>query len=457
VDVQGKGVMVGRCMSWVAIAASAVALSLSAPAAAGAATVRSEFYGITQTATLDNQDVQGMRAAGVRTNRFILNWGTIEPRQNSFNWGPTDRFLGRLAADGIRAVPSVWGNPGWVAGSSSTPPVGGTNSQQQWRDFLKALVARYGPNGVYWRNYYHQQFGAKAQPFPITSWQIWNEPNLKKYFAPYPSPGQYARLLQISYPTIKAKDRRAQVVLAGMPGLGDVTAWDFLKSLYAVGGIRADFDAVALHPYASDLSHVKSEIQKIRTVMTGHNDAATPLWISEIAWGSAPPDRFGINKGLAGQAKLLRGAFHMILANRTAWNIQRVFWYHWRDPKHSQASCSFCGSAGLLRYDRTAKPALAAFKSFTADKTPPTVTITAGPAAGSTTPDPTPTFRFTSSEAGSTFQCHYDAKPFGQCSSPLTLKAALPNGPHSFFVRAIDAAGNASPILSRKFTVHAAG
>src|SRR5581483_1787562 len=116
---------------------------------------------------------------------------------------------------------------------------------------------------------YHQQYGATAVPLPITSWQIWNEPNLKKYFAPYPSPGQYARLLQISYPTIKLKDPRAQVALAGMPGIGDVTAWDFLKKLYSYGGIRADFDAVAVHPYAPDLSHVKSQIQKIRTVMNG--------------------------------------------------------------------------------------------------------------------------------------------------------------------------------------------
>ncbi len=436
-----------------AIAISAACASLIS-AGTASASIRSEFYGISQTATLDEQDIQGMRVARIRANRFLLNWGAIERRQGDFTWGPTDRFIGRLAAQGVRAFPSVWGNPDWLPGSSSTPPVGGTKAQQRWRSFLKALAARYGPNGAYWTTYYHQQFGASATEFPVNSWQVWNEPNLKKYFAPYPSPGQYARLLQISYPSIKSINPGAQVSLAGMPGFGDVAAWEFLKKLYSYPGIKADFDAVAVHPYAPGISTVRSEIQRIRTTMSGHGDAATPLWISELAWGSAPPDGIGINKGPTGQAKLLRSAFRLILANRNAWKVQHLFWYHWRDPGHSQASCSFCASAGLLKFNRTAKPALAAFKTFSTERKAPTVTITAGPAQGSTIAFARPTFRFKSSEAGPTFQCRFDSKAFTPCSSPLTPKAALPNGPHTFSVRAVDVAGNVSPIAARSFTVN---
>jgi hypothetical protein len=281
------------------LAVTCVALAL--PSAASAY-VRSEFYGISQTATLDDQDMQGMRAARVRADRFLLNWGAIEPHQGAFTWASTDRFVGRLASQGIRAFPSVWGNPTWLAGSSSTPPVGGTKAQQRWRNFLKALVTRYGPHGTYWTTHYHERFGANATELPITSWQIWNEPNLKKYFAPYPSPGQYARLLQISYPSIKSIHPAAQVSLAGMPGFADITAWDFMKKLYSYPGIKGYFDAVALHPYSPGINTVKAAIQRVRTVMNGHADAATPLWISEIAWGSAPPDQIGINKGPTGQA-----------------------------------------------------------------------------------------------------------------------------------------------------------
>ena len=52
-----------------------------------------------------------MQAAGVHDNRFILNWVWVEPTQSHFDWGSSDRFIGELASRGIRALPSVWGNP----------------------------------------------------------------------------------------------------------------------------------------------------------------------------------------------------------------------------------------------------------------------------------------------------------------------------------------------------------
>jgi len=439
-------------MSRIGVVLGVLAISLLATSAAPAA-VRSEFFGIVQTSTLDDQDIQGMQAAKVRTNRFILNWGAVEPTKGHFKWDTVDRFVGDLASHGIRAVPSIWGNPSWLPGSSSTPPVGGTELEQRWRYFLQALVARYRSGGTYWTTYYHKRFGASATAYPIQSWQIWNEPNLKKYFAPYPSPGKYARLLQISYPAIKGKDHHARIIAAGMPGYGDVTAWTFLSNLYAVAGIKAYFDAAALHPYGSSLDQVRTEIERVRNVMTNRGDSATPLWIDEIAWGSAPPDGHGINKGLTGQATMLTGAFKMILTHRTAWNVERLFWYHWRDPRYSQATCSFCATAGLLRFDRTAKPSLKAYKSFSADTIPPTASITSGPPDGGLVRDATPTFKFASNQIGSTFQCHFDARPFMTCPSPFTPLTALTQGSHVFYVRAIDAPGNVSATVSRTFTV----
>jgi hypothetical protein len=56
------------------------------------------------------------------------------------------------------------------------------------------------------------------------------------------------------------------------------------------------------------------------------------------------------------------------------WNVRRVFWFDWRDPFPGSVvakACSFCGSAGLLNYDRTQKPAYDTFTSFTAETTPP--------------------------------------------------------------------------------------
>jgi hypothetical protein len=427
-----------------------VAVSLLAPSTAAAA--RSEFFGIVEGQALNLQDYDGMATARIRTQRHLLDWSTIQPSRGSFAWASVDQSVGRLASRGIRPAPFVWGNPGWVGGSRATPPLESTADRDAWRNFLKAAVARYGPGGSYWANGYRQQFGQNATPWPIQSWQIWNEPNLAKFFAPNPSAGKYAQLLRISHAAITSQDPQARIVLAGMVAYTDRKAWDFLDDLYGVGNVKGSFDAAALHPYASDLSKVQNAFQQFRRVMNEHSDGQTPLWVTEIGWGSNPPDQFGINKGLEGQERLLRRSYQLILNNRRAWNVQRLFWYFWRDPaSHEPGSCSFCSSAGLLRYDRTRKPAYHTFRGFTAETDPPQAAITSGPSQGSTTNDSTPSFSFTSDEPGSTFVCRLDGGSFTSCSPPRTL-APLSEGTHTFSVKAIDAPGNESPVVSRTFT-----
>ena len=92
-----------------------------------------------------------------------------------------------------------------------------------------------------------------------------------------------------------------------------------------------------------------------------------------------------------------------------------------------------------------------ATRSFTVDTTPPDTTITAGPTG--TTSDSTPTFTFTSTEAGSTFQCRVDAAAFATARTPFTT-AALTDGAHTFEVRATDAAGNTDATPAQPADVH---
>jgi hypothetical protein len=72
------------------------------------------------------------------------------------------------------------------------------------------------------------------------------------------------------------------------------------------------------------------------------------------------------------------------------------------------------------------------------DSTPPDTLITQSPPARTT--NQTVTFAFTSTEAGSTFDCRMDGAAFAPCSSPL--QQTVPLGRHVFRVRATDPSKN---------------
>jgi large repetitive protein len=82
----------------------------------------------------------------------------------------------------------------------------------------------------------------------------------------------------------------------------------------------------------------------------------------------------------------------------------------------------------------------AATRTFTVDTTAPDTTITDGPSG--TVNSASATFEFSSTDAGSTFECSLDGATFAACDAPRTLSDL-----YTFFVRAKDAAGNtdASP------------
>ena len=86
--------------------------------------------------------------------------------------------------------------------------------------------------------------------------------------------------------------------------------------------------------------------------------------------------------------------------------------------------------------NQDASPAVA---NWVIDLTRPNTTITGRPPAS--TRSRSATFRFTSNEAGSKFQCRHMSGPWTACSSPKTYRG-LGVGMHTFRVRAIDAAGN---------------
>jgi Bacterial Ig domain len=95
------------------------------------------------------------------------------------------------------------------------------------------------------------------------------------------------------------------------------------------------------------------------------------------------------------------------------------------------------------------------------DTSPPETSINSGPSLSTTSTSAS--FSFSASESGSSFQCQLDSGGWGGCASPKGY-GSLALGPHTFQVRATDAAGNTDPTpasetwtISSAFTTTALG
>jgi polysaccharide biosynthesis protein PslG len=341
-----------------------VAVATMAIGATSATAGSRAFFGIVQGQPFSSRDYKELGKAGTGTARFGLIWNGVQPtRTGGYRWNAYDAKIGDLAAHGVRAFPTVSGSPSWVAKQPKRPPLDSKADKQAWRDFLSAAVKRYGPGGTYWRTTYLTQHPGKRK-LPISDWQIWNEPNLRKFFPKKHATRNYATLVKLSAEPIRQADPKAEVVLAGMPAFLHPTADQFLGRLYRVKGFKKSFDAAALHPYAETMKKFVTSIKRLRSTLKRHHDKQKGLWLTEVGWGSKGHHGH-LNKGKQGQMRMLKRSFSVSLHKRRKWHIEGVQWFDWRDPaKGESATCSFCSSAGLLKHDYGKKPAYRAFKHF---------------------------------------------------------------------------------------------
>jgi polysaccharide biosynthesis protein PslG len=349
-----------------------VAAALIAPAAAQA--VPRTFFGIGPQTGLTETDVSYMKAGGIGTVRWPVGWPAVQPTANgAYDWSSVDPAVEMAARGGLTVLPFLYGTPRWLANKPTTLPIDSGRARKAWVAFVKAAVARYGPHGEFWKLHSPAVAGVNglseiAHPKPIRTWQVWNEANFF-YFAYPVSPSRYASLLKLSHGAIRSVDPGAKVLLSGLFGNPDeggkkgMDAIEFLEALYRVPGIKADFDAVALHPYAFHVDVLEELTEGIREVVLENRDPSAGLYITEMGWGSQnDPDVVAFEQGMQGQARELRKAYRYLIANRSQLNLKSTYWFSWKDI---QGDCNFCDSVGLFREGAGFKPK-PAWKAFVA-------------------------------------------------------------------------------------------
>ncbi len=236
-------------------------------------------------------------------------------------------YLVRSNGEGTRFLLSS--DPGWGS----------------WYTWTKAVIRRYGYNGEFW--------AGKANPRPVATWEVWNEPNL------YPNnpmvggqekilPHEYASFLIYTAAAIQAGSQEqsgggTQVLFAGLYMSGTANYPWFLEKAYEVPGLYSSYHGLSIHPYAFNGKMVEftTEIgfvrEKLNTLPWGPSRS---LWITEMGWplaGDAP------TVTEAQQAELLTEAYNWVKGAAGALNIQAAFWYNIQDGGKPGKWATYCG------------------------------------------------------------------------------------------------------------------
>jgi len=328
------------------------------------------------TAPVLSRQLDLMVSSGVEGLRVVFDWAAAQPYRTWSDVPPGQRQL--FSSDGVDQVPTdftaldalvrgaaqrhlsvlpvIIDAPQWDAQSYKGAAVPVPLHDAGYAAFAKALVLRYGPHGKFW-----SQPGLPA--FPITAWQVWNEPNVQAFW-PQPFVRRYLALLRTARAAIRSADPHARIVLAGLANY----SWKALRQIYAVRGARGLFDVVGLHPYTKTPQGVITILGYARRVMLAAGDGAKPMIADEISWPSSKgktPHNVGYDFDTteAGQAHNIAKVLPLLAANRARLHLVAVYYYTWASIEVPNGlAFTYAGLLKLQHGQYVRKPAFFAFR-----------------------------------------------------------------------------------------------
>jgi hypothetical protein len=291
-----------------------------------------------------------LKSLGAHWVRMFVTWPDLEPARGVYAanwWAMYDQAIAVLPP-GTKVILDVVDTPRWETGSSDihTPPA----NPAEYAALLGKLA---------------KQFAGR-----VSAYEIWNEEDAPWWWKGAPDPAGYVRLLQATYPAIKAADPNATVVLGGLTG----NDFKFVEGVYQAGG-KGFFDVVGVHtdtacnilsPYTflrgPDNKIITDSFlayREVRAVMLANGDDK-PIWMTELSWrttdATCAEGRWAGTKagGVSEeqQATYLRQAYHCLSQDPY---MQVALWF----PMQDEGSVV----SGLIRANGSHKPSFDAMRS----------------------------------------------------------------------------------------------
>ena len=243
-------------------------------------------------------------------------WSQIELEPGVYKWDNLEGILANAASKGMTDILMVLGTtPEWnakVVGPDDYPQPGAASAPKDldaWDAWVTEVATRY-----------------KGR---ITSYQIWNEANLKQFWGG--TPEEMAELTKRAYDIIKKIDPAALVVSAS-PSTRLTSAFDrffpaYLKALAAKGW---PIDVVGIHTYpGADGDPVARGllIEAAQKALVAADAPDLPMWDTELNYGLAGPGPDLAKQEITG-AKAAGWVVRTYIDD-LRYNVARSYWYIW--------------------------------------------------------------------------------------------------------------------------------
>lgn len=258
---------------------------------------------------MTENDVKNMANAGLQWVRISVRWQDIENRKGEYDF-ETEGY------DNINKWIKKYNlKPYYVLNYSNSlyekhRSITTKEGRQAFARFVSVTVKHYkNQNGV---------------------WEIWNEPNITKFWNPQPSYESYVNLVEKVAPIIRKEDPNSLIVGPAIsrtyPGslkwLDQAFNYNLLNYI----------DAVSVHPYRdAPPETVIADYQKIRSMIKSHTDRQIQLFSGEWGYSMAPKP----NKKIS-EMKQAEYFTRMMLTNKSE-NIDLSIWYDWKNDGYNQS------------------------------------------------------------------------------------------------------------------------
>jgi len=263
-----------------------------------------DSFGINVNNKLTDNEVQMIADAGFCWVRIELTWASIEKTKGNYDFENSgyDRLNEALKEKGIR--------PYYVLAYENRlyeqeRAIVTKEGREAFNNFVKAAARRYGGQSAIW--------------------EVWNEPNIGKFWNNQPSDEDYFLLTAKISPTIKKYDKTAKVVAPALAGINqDSLAW--LKSILNEGVLKY-VDAISVHPYQyGKPENVIDDYSKLRKLINSSSEKDIPIISGEWGYSMAQSEV----QEPVGEMKQAEYLSRMYLINAQQ-DIPISIWYNWRN------------------------------------------------------------------------------------------------------------------------------